>query len=148
MAGEHGSDSDRPYEVGYGKPPKNTRFQPGRSGNPRGRPKGRASLAKIVEKQLYRPMAVKVEGKSERLPALDVAIMRLMQHVLQAPPGKAISSLKFLLANLPETPEAGNFDYSKLSLEELHQLEALCAKASGVPSEYMPETEIEDEDQS
>lgn len=25
------------YEVGYGKPPRHTRFQPGRSGNPRGR---------------------------------------------------------------------------------------------------------------
>lgn len=28
------------YEVGYGKPPKQTRFKPGQSGNPRGRPKG------------------------------------------------------------------------------------------------------------
>jgi hypothetical protein len=29
-----------PYEVGYGKPPAETRFKPGRSGNPKGRPKG------------------------------------------------------------------------------------------------------------
>ena len=148
MAGEHGSDSDRPYEVGYGKPPKNTRFQPGRSGNPRGRPKGRASLAKIVEKQLYRPMAVKVEGKLERLPALDVAIMRLMQHALQGPPGKAIDVLKFFFANAPEAPAGDTFEYHRLTDEELHQLEVLCAKASGVPSEGMPETEIEDEYQS
>jgi hypothetical protein len=28
------------YEIGYGKPPVHTRFAPGRSGNPRGRPKG------------------------------------------------------------------------------------------------------------
>jgi len=27
------------YEVGYGKPPKSRRFQPGVSGNPKGRPK-------------------------------------------------------------------------------------------------------------
>lgn len=27
------------YEVGYGKPPQHTRFQKGKSGNPRGRPK-------------------------------------------------------------------------------------------------------------
>jgi Family of unknown function (DUF5681) len=35
------SDDKTPddYEVGYGKPPKNTQFQKGRSGNPRGRPK-------------------------------------------------------------------------------------------------------------
>ena len=31
-----GPDDDK---VGYGKPPKHSRFQPGRSGNPRGRPK-------------------------------------------------------------------------------------------------------------
>lgn len=28
------------YEVGYGKPPLASRFKPGRSGNPRGRPRG------------------------------------------------------------------------------------------------------------
>jgi hypothetical protein len=28
------------YEVGYGRPPKGSQFTPGRSGNPKGRPKG------------------------------------------------------------------------------------------------------------
>ena len=32
------SDDDDP--VGYKTPPKNTQFQPGQSGNPKGRPKG------------------------------------------------------------------------------------------------------------
>jgi len=32
---------ERPgYDVGYGKPPAHSRFKPGQSGNPRGRPKG------------------------------------------------------------------------------------------------------------
>src|SRR6478752_5291307 len=33
------SDSERNYEVGYGKPPVSTRFQKGTSGNPSGRRK-------------------------------------------------------------------------------------------------------------
>jgi hypothetical protein len=32
-------NSNRKYEVGHGKPPKATRFQKGKSGNPKGRPK-------------------------------------------------------------------------------------------------------------
>jgi hypothetical protein len=31
-------DNERDYEVGYGKPPRHTRFKSGQSGNPRGRP--------------------------------------------------------------------------------------------------------------
>ena len=35
-----GHRSERDYEVGRGKPPLHTRFKPGQSGNPKGRPKG------------------------------------------------------------------------------------------------------------
>jgi hypothetical protein len=34
------SSDDEDYEVGYGKPPKDSRFKLGQSGNPKGRPKG------------------------------------------------------------------------------------------------------------
>lgn len=33
-----GDQSSTPYEVGYGRPPKATRFKPGQSGNPKGGP--------------------------------------------------------------------------------------------------------------
>jgi len=40
-------ESLKDYEVGYGKPPTETRFVKGKSGNPSGRPKGTKNAATI-----------------------------------------------------------------------------------------------------
>lgn len=42
------STSDSSERVGYGHPPEHSRFRPGQSGNPNGRPKGRRSFKKDV----------------------------------------------------------------------------------------------------
>lgn len=47
---------DRDYDVGYGKPPKRTQFKKGKSGNPKGRPKG----AKGVKASLKRELESKI----------------------------------------------------------------------------------------
>jgi hypothetical protein len=40
------------YEVGYRRPPKHTRFKPGQSGNPLGRPKIGPSLKADLDLEL------------------------------------------------------------------------------------------------
>ena len=42
------------HEVGYGKPPKHTRFKPGQSGNSKGRPKGVRNFRRM-SKPLSKP---------------------------------------------------------------------------------------------
>ncbi len=51
------------YDVGYGKPPKHSRFQPGKSGNPKGRPKGTKNLHSIVRDTLFKEIKVAEGGK-------------------------------------------------------------------------------------
>jgi hypothetical protein len=70
------SSGARDYEVGYGRPPRKTRFQPGKSGNPRGRPKVERPLGDALREELYRQIEVVNEmGVKRKVPALDV-IMR------------------------------------------------------------------------
>ena len=40
------------YEVGYGKPPLHTRFQKGKSGNPKGRPRGKKNMSTLLSTAL------------------------------------------------------------------------------------------------
>src|SRR6478609_2109109 len=49
MTQKSGSDDANPVAVGYGRPPAQTRFQSGQSGNPGGRPKGSRNKATAVE---------------------------------------------------------------------------------------------------
>lgn len=51
-------------EVGYGRPPAETRFRKGRSGNPGGRPKGSKSAKSLLEQALAAPVAINEGGKS------------------------------------------------------------------------------------
>jgi len=46
------SDDNDDYEVGYGKPPKHSRWKPGESGNPRGKEKGHKGLKTDLEAEL------------------------------------------------------------------------------------------------
>jgi hypothetical protein len=48
------ADNDDDYEVGYKRPPKNSQFKKGQSGNPKGRPKGRKNLRTDLEEGEWR----------------------------------------------------------------------------------------------
>jgi hypothetical protein len=66
--------------VGYGRPPKATRFRAGQSGNPRGRPKGARNLNTIVAAALSERVTVNENGRRRRIPKLDAAIKQLVNR--------------------------------------------------------------------
>jgi hypothetical protein len=74
---------DDSYEIGYRKPPTRTRFQPGRSGNPRGRPRGAKNLDTILRELAARQITVTEGGKSKRMSLLEALLRRLSGRALQ-----------------------------------------------------------------
>lgn len=74
------------YEVGYGKPPESTRFRPGQSGNPRGRPKGAKNrrpalneerMKAIILDEAYRTITVRDGERSVSVPMAQAIIRAL-----------------------------------------------------------------------
>jgi hypothetical protein len=49
---QKGSGSGSNYEIGYGKPPRQHQFRRGRSGNPKGRPRGAKNTATLTREIL------------------------------------------------------------------------------------------------
>ncbi|WP_288458624.1 DUF5681 domain-containing protein [uncultured Sphingomonas sp.] len=82
------------YEVGYKKPPRETRFQKGRSGNPKGRPKGARGVDAVLKEIMNEKIAVKTAGGRQKMRrkvamlhrAVDLALAgntRMMELVLR-----------------------------------------------------------------
>jgi hypothetical protein len=72
-----GAANDR---VGYSRPPVGTRFRPGQSGNPRGRPRGARNLSTIVAAALSERVAVNENGRRRRISKLDAAVKQLVNR--------------------------------------------------------------------
>ena len=71
------------YIVGYGRPPKATQFAAGKSGNPRGRPKGSRTVGAILQDILSQKIAVTENGRTRRIPTLEVMFRRLVNDAVR-----------------------------------------------------------------
>jgi Family of unknown function (DUF5681) len=70
-------------DVGYGKPPRETRFRKGRSGNPRGRPRGSRNFASLVEEALAEPVMINENGRRRKASKLQVIVKQLVNKAAQ-----------------------------------------------------------------
>ena len=75
--------STKDYEVGYARPPVHTRFKPGQSGNPAGRPKGAQNFATEIAAELKEAILVKEGGVTKRLSKRRAMIKRQAERALQ-----------------------------------------------------------------
>jgi uncharacterized protein DUF5681 len=86
-------------QVGYGKPPKSTRFKPGQSGNPSGRPKAPRSLARELLEEMYETVTVG-EGEARETISKQRSVLRSLTAKAMEGDTKAIAMLMDLVQRL------------------------------------------------
>jgi len=74
------------YVVGYGKPPKHSRWQKGQSGNPKGRPRRNRDITGLVDALLAQRIVVRNGKTTKRMSRLDHLLHRVFESALAGDP--------------------------------------------------------------
>ena len=123
------------YAVGYAKPPKATQFQPGKSGNLAGRPRGRPSLDEIILEEAARIIKMSVGDKVTHIDR-DRALVRKLFERAFAGDMRAMQMLISLLSRAQTKFDGGEGAEAPLTEEELAELDR--AEAEGKLAELLP----------
>lgn len=101
---------DGDYEVGHGRPPKETRWKKGQSGNPKGRPKSKKTGPVDISAFLDEPVTARIQGRTRKMHSFEAMVWQMAQRALM---GNLTSIISFIelceeydLIHTPE-PEYG-----------------------------------------
>lgn len=120
------------YEVGYRKPPKNTRWKKGQSGNPNGRPKKARGLKTDLRAELVSKMEIKMNGQ-----VVSGTRQQLMLRTLSARAASGdVRATRILLDLVMQVfgPEDHGTSEKRLSPQDQQILDELLARKGSSPT--------------
>ena len=80
---EPDEDMEEEYRTGYKKPPKQTQFKKGQSGNPKGRKKTSKNFAESFVKELFTTIQIKENGEIKRVNVINAISKKIVNIALQ-----------------------------------------------------------------
>jgi hypothetical protein len=133
------------YPVGRGKTPEHSRYKPGQSGNPKGRPKGARNMKTEFNEEMNERVELTIDGKprkmTKRRAVTKAAISKAAKGNVTAQ--RTVFELDMKLNGIPE--EKIERPLSAAEQQMLVSLKALLAADSGVAENGKANPEYEDE---
>ena len=109
-------------QVGYGRPPVATRFQPGLSGNPRGRPKGARNLSSVIASTLNEKVPVTENGRHRKITKLEAAVKQLVNRAASGEARATQLLFALIAADEAKPPELRNEKFAEADLVVMSEL--------------------------
>ena len=111
--------------VGYARPPIASRFTPGKSGNPHGRPRNSRNLKTIIQSALTASVVLREGGRKRSISKLEGIVLKQIESALKGNDKAALATLKMAAqVGLLEVPE-GAAETPTLSPSEQEMLNEL-----------------------
>ncbi|MEE4236049.1 MAG: DUF5681 domain-containing protein [Anderseniella sp.] len=136
------------YEVGYGRPPKSTRFRKGQSGNPKGRPKEARGVLASLKRELDSPITIREGNREVRVSKAEAMAKRVIASALKGDQRVVLTLLKLdaeLYGTTPSEPGLAA-DASKPSPVDYDILRDFFAEMSASAGDTSEDGEISDAD--
>src|ERR1700674_2022 len=121
-------------KVGYKRPPRHSRFQPGRSGNQRGKQKGVRNLGSDVKRTLEVPVRLHEQGKERRVSTQEAALLRLREKALKGDPRSLDRLLE--LAKVSNNSAVESVGDEALAAEDQAILDAYAEEVRSRPTKW------------
>ena len=126
------ADNQGNYEVGYGKPPRHTRFQKGRSGNPAGRPRGKKNLATLLSDALDQKIIVVEDGRRKKISKREAIVTQLVNKSASADL-KATQIVLAMLRDVETRADPGGADIESLTEADRQIIQRIQARIRREP---------------
>lgn len=98
--------SQTEYEVGYRKPPRHAQFKPGRSGNPKGRPKNAKGLNTIVRETLGGKVAVRTATGTKQISKIEAVLQKTLEKAMKGDARAQLELMKLWRSAVPDIADA------------------------------------------